>query len=180
MKLADGRVKKERLSLYKDTFQYQVESKWETKEWVDQHGVEEVKKTPSQSIQERVHHIKTDTQETLISSMYDTITKLDLNVWMTHLRTLLDSNGHIHSGQVKEDVFETLHLHYFEYKKNLRPNKYGQTERDSEKEGAPDCDRQVPPARVLRVCPARTVRHRRTEQRLPAPRHGHHAKGARR
>ena len=29
-------------------------------------------KTPAQSIQERVHHIKTDTQETVISTMYET------------------------------------------------------------------------------------------------------------
>ena len=54
---------------------------------------------------------------------------------MPHLHTFLDSNGHIRSGQVKEDVIEALLLHYFEYKKKLRPNKYGQTERDSEKEG---------------------------------------------
>jgi hypothetical protein len=112
-----------------------VESKWEVKEWVDQDGVAEDKKTPAQSIQERVHHIKTDTQETAISSMHDTITKFANNVWLTHLSTLLDSNGHIRSGQVEEDVFEALRLHYFEYKKKLRPNKYGQTERDSEKEG---------------------------------------------
>ncbi len=39
MKLADGRVKKERLTHYNDVFQFQVERKWETKEWVDQHGV---------------------------------------------------------------------------------------------------------------------------------------------
>ncbi len=63
-----------------DVFKYQVENKWETKEWVDQYGVTEDKKTPAQSIQERVHHIKTDTQETVISSMYDTITKLARNV----------------------------------------------------------------------------------------------------
>jgi hypothetical protein len=69
-----------------------------------------------------------------------------------------------------------------EYKKKLRPNKYGQTERDSEKEdveqGSPEDDVKLQAAkdrfqsaRVLRVGPARTVRHRRTEQRLPAPRH---------
>jgi hypothetical protein len=92
---------------------------------VDHHGVVEDKKTPAQSIQERVHHIKTDTQETVISSMYDTITNLAHNVWLPHLHTLLDSNDHIHSGQVKEDVIETLHQHYFEYKKMLRHNMYG-------------------------------------------------------
>ena len=103
---------------------------------MDQHGVvEETKRLLSKSIQERVHHIKTDTQETVISSMYDTITKFAHNVWLSHLCTILESNGHIHSGQVKEDVIEVLHLHYFEYKKHVRPNKYGQTERDSEKEG---------------------------------------------
>jgi hypothetical protein len=74
-------------------------------------------------------------QETVISSMYDTITKLTQIIWMSHLLTLLDSNGNIRSGQVKEDVIEVLHLHYFEYKKQVRPNEYGQTERDSEKEG---------------------------------------------
>ncbi len=80
MKLADGRVKKERLTHYNKAFEYQVEIKWETKEWVDQHGVAEDKKTPVQSIQERVHHIKTDTQETVISSIHDTITKIARNV----------------------------------------------------------------------------------------------------
>jgi hypothetical protein len=35
----------------------------------------------------------------------------------------MDSNGDIRSGQVKEDVIEVLLLHYFEYKKKLRPNK---------------------------------------------------------
>jgi hypothetical protein len=35
MKLADGRTKKERLAHHNKTFEYQVESKWETKEWVD-------------------------------------------------------------------------------------------------------------------------------------------------
>jgi hypothetical protein len=134
MKLADGRGK-ERLAHYNKTFEYQVESKWETKEWVDHHVVAEDKKTPDQSIQERVHHIKTDTQETVISSMHDTITKFSRNVWLSHLCTLLDSNGHIRSGQVEEDVIEALRLYYFEYKKKLRPNKYGQIERDSEKEG---------------------------------------------
>jgi hypothetical protein len=105
MKLVDCRTKKERLTHYKLVFQYQVENKWETKEWVDQHDVTEDKKTPDQSIQKRVHHIKTDTQETVISSMYDTITKLPLNFCLCHLRTILDSNDPIHSGQVEEDVF---------------------------------------------------------------------------
>ncbi len=75
---------------------------------MDQYDVAEDKKTPVHSIRERVHHIKTDTQETVISSMYDTITKLTHNFWLSHLRTLLDSNGHVHSGQVKEDVIEVL------------------------------------------------------------------------
>jgi hypothetical protein len=35
---------------YNDTFQYQVERKWQVKEWVDQHDVGEDKKTPTQSI----------------------------------------------------------------------------------------------------------------------------------
>ncbi len=64
MKFDDGRVKKEWLTHSNDTFQYQVQSKWEVKEWVDQHVVAEEKKTPVQSIQERVHHIRTDTQAT--------------------------------------------------------------------------------------------------------------------
>jgi hypothetical protein len=79
MKLTESRVK-ERLEYSNDAFKYQVECKWESKGWVDQHDVAEDKKTPAQSIQECVHHIKTDTQETVISSMYDTITKLDRNV----------------------------------------------------------------------------------------------------
>jgi hypothetical protein len=112
MKLTDGRAKKECLAHYNKAFEYQVESTWEAKEWVDQHGVTEDKKTPAQSIQERVHHIKTDTQETAISSIHDTITKLTRNVWLTHLHTFLDSNGHIHSDQVEEDVIEALRLHY--------------------------------------------------------------------
>ena len=74
MKLDDGRAKKDRLDHYNKAFEYQVESQWETKEWVDQDVVAEDKKTPDQSIQERVHHIKTDTQETVISSIHDTIT----------------------------------------------------------------------------------------------------------
>jgi hypothetical protein len=108
MNLVDGGSKKECLVYSNDPFKYQVERKWETKEWVDQYDVAEDKKTPVQSIQERVHHIKTDTQEKEISSMYDTITKFTHNVWLSHLRTLLDSSGHIHSGQVKEDVIEVL------------------------------------------------------------------------
>jgi hypothetical protein len=80
MKLADGRSKKALLTHSNDTFKYQVENKWEDKEWVDQHAVAEDKKIPAQSIQERVRHIKTDTQETVISSMYDTITTLSRNV----------------------------------------------------------------------------------------------------
>ena len=55
---------------------------------------------------------------------------------MHNLHTFLDSKGHIHSGQVKEDIIEALRLHYFEYNKK-----------------APDYERQVPPTRVLRVCP---------------------------
>ncbi len=78
--LTDGRTKKERLTHSNNTFKYQVVNKWEDKEWVDQNVVAEDKKTPVQSIQERVHHIKTDTQETVISSMYDTITKVARNV----------------------------------------------------------------------------------------------------
>ena len=40
--------------------------------------------------------------------MFDTITRFVRNVWLTHLHTLLDSNGHIRSGQVKEDLVEGL------------------------------------------------------------------------
>jgi hypothetical protein len=85
MKLSDDRAK-EYLDYYNKVFEYQVEIKWEDKEWVDQHDVAEDKKTPAQSIQERVHHIKTDTQETVISSIHDTITKLVRNVWLSHLK----------------------------------------------------------------------------------------------
>ena len=135
MMLADGRAKKERLAHANDAFKYHVQEKWDTMQWVDQHGVAEDSKTAEQSIQERVHHIKTDTQDTAISQMFYHITKLARNVWLPHLRTLLDGPG---------------------------------------------CQGQVPPARVLRVCPARTGCDRRTEQRLPPRRPRRHAKGARR
>jgi hypothetical protein len=113
MKLPDGRTKKERLTHVNEEFKYYVQEQWDTKQWVDQHDVAEDRKTAEQAIQERVHHIKTDTQDTVISQMFDHITKLTRNVWLTHLRTLLDSNGHIRSGQVKEDVIEDLRLYYF-------------------------------------------------------------------
>ena len=135
MKLADGRPKKERLAHANDAFKYHVQEKWDTKQWVDQHGVAEDRKTAQQSIQERVHHINSDTQDTAISAMFDHITKLARNIWLPHLRTLLDSNGHIRSGQVKEDVIEALRLYYFDHKAKRRPSKTGQTELDREQEG---------------------------------------------
>jgi hypothetical protein len=67
--------------------------------------------------------------------MFDHITKLTRNVWLPHLRTLLDSNGHIRSGQVKEDVIEALRLYYFDYKTKRHPGRTGRTELDREKEG---------------------------------------------
>jgi hypothetical protein len=115
MMLADGRAKKEDLEHVNDVFKYHVQEKWDTKQWVDQHGVADDRKTAEQSIQERVHHIKTDTQDTEISQMFDHITKLDHNVWLPHLRTLLDGPG---------------------------------------------CQGQVPPARVLRVCPVQAAKDR--------------------
>ena len=71
----------------------------------------------------------------MISQMFDHITKLTRNIWLTHLRTFLDSNDHIRSGQVKEDVIEALRLYYFDYKAQRRPGKNGQTELDRAKEG---------------------------------------------
>ena len=62
--------------------------------------------------------------------MSDTITRFVRNVCLPHLRTILDSNRHIRSDQVKEDVIEGLHLHYFEYKRTLHPGKTGKSEHD--------------------------------------------------
>ena len=123
MKLCDGRVKRERLAHQNDAFKYQIKSMWDAKKWVDQHGATEDKKTPDMCIQERVSDIKTDADSTAISGMADAIMKLARNVFLPHLRTLLDSNGHIRSGQVKENVIEALRLHYFEYKKTRRAGK---------------------------------------------------------
>ena len=102
----------------------------------------------------KIHNLPENTQVTCISIMFDTITRLTQNVWLPHLHMLMNSTDHIHSDQVKEDVIETLLLHYFEYKKKLRPDKIGN-------------------------CHGKTVRYRRTEQRLPAPRPGHHSKDSR-
>ena len=117
IKLVDGRDKRERLVYQNNVFEHQVQSKWDDQQWVDQYDITEDKKTPPQCIQERFDDIKTDTQETCISIMFDTITRSDRNVCLPHLHTFLDSNGHIRSGQVKEDDIEALRLHYFEYKK---------------------------------------------------------------
>ena len=80
MKLADDRVKKESLTHANDAFQYHVKNKWDTKQWVDQHGVEEDKKTAEKTIQESVHDTTSDTEDTAISYMLDHITKLARHV----------------------------------------------------------------------------------------------------
>ena len=80
MKLADDRVKKESLTHVNDAFQYHVKNKWDTKQWVDQHGVEEDKKTAEKTIQESVHDTTSDTEDTAISYMFDHITKLARHV----------------------------------------------------------------------------------------------------
>jgi hypothetical protein len=75
MMITDGTAK-ECLVHVNDTFKYHVEEKWDTNQWVDQYDVVEDRNITDQSIQERVHHIKTDTQDTVISQMFDHITKL--------------------------------------------------------------------------------------------------------
>lgn len=119
-KLAEGRKKSERLLHQNEAFKFQVQSKWDDKVWVDQHGNAETKKTPSQCIAERVQDIKEDTGETGISAQYTLITKLARNVWLPKLRKLLDPQGGIRTGQVKEDVIEALRLQYFEYKQEAK------------------------------------------------------------
>jgi hypothetical protein len=118
-KLAEGRKKSERLLHQNEAFKFQVQSKWDDKVWVDQHGNAETKKTPTQCIAERVQDIKEDTLDTAISAQYTTITKLARNVWLPNLRKLLDPQGGIRTGQVKEDVIEALRLQYFQYKQEL-------------------------------------------------------------
>ena len=82
MMLADGRAKEERLAHPNDAFKYHVQEKWDTNQWVDHHDVVEDRKNAEQSIQQCVHHIKTDTEDTVIYQMFDHITKLARNVWL--------------------------------------------------------------------------------------------------
>ena len=81
------------------TYEFQVESMHEAKKWVDQFGAAEDKITPAQSIQERVHEIKSNTEGTPISSVTERIMRISKNVRLPQLRKLLDANGHIRSGQ---------------------------------------------------------------------------------
>jgi len=97
------------------TYEFQVESMHEAKKWVDQFGAVEDKITPAQSIQERVHEIKSNTEGTPISSVTERIMRISKNVMLPQLRKLLDANGHIRSGQQKEDVKEALRLFYYDH-----------------------------------------------------------------
>jgi hypothetical protein len=67
--LCDGRSKKERLAHMNTAYQFQVATMVATQKWVDQFGVAEDKITPDQSIHERVHDIKSNTEKTPISTV---------------------------------------------------------------------------------------------------------------
>ena len=114
-------------------YKFQVESMVATKKWVDQFGVAEDKITPDQSIHERVHDIKSNTERSPISTMNERIMRISRNVMLPQLRKLLDANGHIRSGQQKEDVKEALRLFYYE--EVNRPRKKGKA---SDSEGSGD------------------------------------------
>jgi hypothetical protein len=95
----------------------------DSKQWVDQLGVVEDKTTTAKSIQDRCCVIKTDTDRTPISTVVEKIMRLTRNVFLPKLRKLLDSNGHIRSGQQREDVREAIRLFYFAYVKMPRAKK---------------------------------------------------------
>jgi hypothetical protein len=83
---------------------------------VDQFGVPEDKSTLVMSIQDRVFDVKTNTQNTPIFGLVESperIMRLSRNVFLPQLRKLLDSNGHIRSGQQRENVLDTLSLKHF-------------------------------------------------------------------
>ena len=122
-KLCDGRNKRDRFEHLNDTYQYYVQVMWDSKQWVDQLGVAEDKTTPAKSIQDRCCVIKTDTDRTTISTVVEKIMSLTRNVFLSKLWKLLDSNGHIRSGQQKEDVREAIRLFYFAYVKMPRAKK---------------------------------------------------------
>ena len=111
--LCDGRSKKERLAHMNTAYKFQVETMVATKKWVDQFGVAEDKITPEQSLDERVQDIKSNTDRSPISTVTERIIRISKTVMLPQLRKLLDANGHIHSGQQKEDVNEALRLFYW-------------------------------------------------------------------
>jgi hypothetical protein len=90
---------------------------------VDQLVVSEDKTTPDKIIQDRCCVIKTDTDRTPISTVVEKIIRLTHNVFLPKLNKLLDSNGHIRSGQQKEDVREAILLFYFTYVKMTHTKK---------------------------------------------------------
>jgi hypothetical protein len=122
-RLCDDRNKRDRFAHFNDTYEYYVQVMWDSKHWVDQLGVAEDKTTPVKSIQDRCCVIKTDTDRTPISTVVEKIIRLTRNVFLPKLRKLLDSNGHIRSGQQKEDVREAIRLFYFAYFKMTRSKK---------------------------------------------------------
>ena len=73
-------------------------------------------------------------------------------------------HGHIRSGQVKENVIEVLRLHYFEYKKKLRPDKTGRTERDRK--------RRVSSKSSLKILSSSRLRKTGSEDPLDCLSHG--------
>jgi hypothetical protein len=119
-RLCDGRNKRDHFTHFNDTYEYYVQVTWDSKQWVDQLSVGEDKTTPVKSIQDRCCVIKTDTDHTTISTVVEKIIRLTHNVFLTKLRKFLDSNGHIRSGQQKEDVREAIRLFYFVYVKMPR------------------------------------------------------------
>ena len=59
---------------------------------------------------ERVQDIKSNTDRSPISTVTERIIRISKTVMLPQLRKLLDANGHIRSGQQKEDVKEALRL----------------------------------------------------------------------
>jgi len=136
--LCDGRSKKERLAHMNTAYKFQVETMVATKKWVDQFGVAEDKITPEQSLDERVQDIKSNTDRSPISTVTERIIRISKTVMLPQLRKLLDANGHIRSGQQKEDVNEALRLFYYEHvqsksKKGLQSDSEGSGEEGLEK-----------------------------------------------
>jgi hypothetical protein len=131
-KLCDGRNKRDRFVHFNESYQYYIKLMYDSKQWVDQLGVAEDKTTPEKSIQDRCIVIQTNTDRTPISTVVERIIRLSSNVFLPKLRKLLDSNGHIRSGQQKEDVREAIRLFYHAYVKMPRAKKVASHQDDSD------------------------------------------------